>query len=138
MSKALGSVATVEVSPDSSTWTKVGFCKKASFQFAITAVDTTDNDDNGYKSSLPGDFIIKGTATFNYNPSDAGQAALLGYATGKTQVYIRYRGRGAGTGLPQEFGLVTIEKFYFDSEHEKVQEMMLEVSSTGSWTVGNQ
>jgi hypothetical protein len=138
MAKQLGSNATIEVSTDGLTYTKAFRVKKASADPSNTSVDSTDNDDNGYKSKLYGDQEVPASFTCNYDPSDPGQIIVINAARSKTKIFIRYRSRGTGSGLPQGYGMVVVKKAVADSEHEKVQELSVDCDSDGAWTFGNQ
>ena len=77
MSKALGSVATLHISNDGSSWTLFGNVIKVDMGLKNNAVDATDNDDAGFKSKLYGDQMSALVVDANYNPSDAGQAIAV-------------------------------------------------------------
>ena len=132
MARALGSVGTLRASSDGVTYTTVGMIMSISQPSTTTMVDVTDNDSGGAKSKLPGDTDTKGSYTAHYDPSDAGQAIIIG--AGKNPIYLEYRSRGAGTGLPQEVGLCYLSKLQIDSKHEAGQELSFDVEYTGALT----
>lgn len=138
MARQLGSRATVEISPDGVSWTPIMRLKKADFTPEDTNVDSTDNDDNGYKSGLYGDQSLKISMTVNYDPNDPGQQTLTNASLTKQKYFLRYRSRGYGTGLPTASGVALILKAYPSSEHEKIQELAVDAQSDGPWTIGFQ
>lgn len=134
MGKSLGSSATIEVSTDNITYNRATKVKKASMPVKVNAVDSTDNDDNGWKSNLYGDAQVPISFTLNYDPSDSNQITILNAKRNKTKVYLRYKARGTGAGLDVCSGLAVIEEATVDSEHEKVQELVVSGKSDGTWT----
>lgn len=138
MARQLGSRAQLSISADGITYTDILRVKKADFTPETTAVDSTDNDDNGFKSALYGDQMRKITGTCNYDPNDPGQQLLVNASLTKQKYYLRYRSRGFGTNLPTASGIAVITKAYAPSEHEKIQELAFDAQSDGPWTDGFQ
>lgn len=138
MAKQLGSRATVEYSYDNITYVSVGRVKKADFTPENTNVESTDNDDNGYVSGLYGNQSLKISFTVNWDPNDPGQQNIVTAAMNKQKMYLRYRARGTGTGLPTAYGVALILKAYAPSENAKVQELPVEAQSDGQWNIGLQ
>lgn len=138
MAKQLGSNATIEASQDGITYLKAFRVKKIAADPTNDSIDSTDNDDNGSKSKLYGDQETPAAFTCNYDPTDPGQALILLASRTKQKIFLRYKSRGNGTGLPVNTGVVVVKKAIADSEHEKVQELVVDCDSDGPWAFGLQ
>jgi hypothetical protein len=132
MAKALGSDSVLKVAGND-----LGNLKSVTFGGTVTAVDATDNDSSGIKEYLAGDEDGTCSATYNYDPSDTAQAALITNFYAKTETTFVYQPT-VGSGLKQYTFQGVITGLNFPSTHEVTLEASCDIQITAGVTAANQ
>ena len=131
MTTGIGYTQTIDVSSDGGTsWTPVGKVKDVDFPNEGDKVDSTTNDDGGYKAESEG--LKQRSLSFpcNYDSDDAGQNMIRTADEAGTQLYWRYRPRGNVAG-EREHKFYGIPKADGSTPTADMAEMTVTVMSSG-------
>lgn len=129
MAAYLGSAAVLVI--ETVTITNV---KSVDFSSAVTAVDSTDNDDSSKKEYLPGDEDGTFSFTVNYDGAAASHTGLIALVYAKTQSTVIYYPSGNVNGQYKYTFEAVLTNLSTPTQHEAVVEMTVEGQITGGVT----
>ena len=109
MPRALGRIATIEVSDDAgTTWEDLGCTVDLALNSESESVDDTCRDDGAYRSKL--NSYLSGAIPFSgrWVEEDAGQLLVVTAHHAQTEISVRFRPHGADSGQYEYECLATI------------------------------
>lgn len=109
MAESKSYVAKLAVSTNDVAYDVVGGVRDdISFDGSAALIDDTTRDDGEFTSNKPGRKTATMSFTAQYDPANAGQAAIVTAYDANNQIYVRYRPAGDGGGLVQRKQIATI------------------------------
>lgn len=131
MGTTIGRKATLEISDDGVTYTKLGKMNSISGSFSNSMADETTNDSDGWIEEQHSDsqYVVSGSG--KDDEADAGQAAASAASIGKLKKFWRFRPGGTGVGLIEIKFQGHIPDFGVDTETSSVEDLSVTVNSSG-------
>jgi TP901-1 family phage major tail protein len=138
MTKLVGTGSTLDISTDGgSTYVEIANITNIGPTIDQNEIDSTDNDDAGWKSNLAGDKQFTLSVDCFYSEEDPGQDAVMDAIYDGTKPTWRYRTQ-VGSGKKQKIFTGLVTSVNDPSPHGEAVTFSFEVKSTGTVAKSNQ